>query len=56
MFYSVMQAESLCDSDPSLVFSLIKENDVEVLNRIISKDDFDFTIVMKMEIILLCAY
>ena len=44
MFYSVMQAESLCDSDPSLVFSLIKENDVEVLNRIISKDDFDFTI------------
>lgn len=44
MFYSVMQAESLCDSDPSLVFSLIKENDVEVLNRIISKDGFDFTI------------
>ena len=44
MFYSVMQAESLCDSDPSLVFSLIKENDVEVLNRIISRDDFDFTI------------
>ena len=44
MFYSVMQAESLCDSDPSLVFSLIKENDVEVLNRIISKTDFDFTI------------
>ena len=44
MFYSVMQAESLCDSDPSLVFSLIKENDVEVLNRIISKGDFDFTI------------
>lgn len=44
MFYSVMQAESLCDSDPSLVFSLIKENDVEVLNRIISKSDFDFTI------------
>ena len=39
MFYSVMQAESLCDSDPSLVFSLIKENDVEVL-----QDDFDFTI------------
>ncbi len=42
MFYSIMQAESLCDSDPSLIFSLIKENDMEVVNKIISKENFDF--------------
>ncbi|MBQ8472838.1 MAG: hypothetical protein IJ501_04990 [Bacilli bacterium] len=42
MFYSIMQAESLCDSDPSLIFSLINEGDKEVLDKIISKDGFDF--------------
>ena len=44
MFYSILQAESLCDSDPSLIFSLIKEEDMEVVNKIISKDGFDFNI------------
>lgn len=44
MFYSIMQAENLCDSDPSLIFSLIKENDMEVVNKIISKEGFDFNI------------
>ena len=44
MFYSINQAESLCDADPSLIFSLIKENDIEVVNKIISKEDFDFNI------------
>ena len=45
MFYSIMQAESLCDEDPSLIFSLIKENDAEVVNKIISKEGFDFNIL-----------
>ena len=45
MFYSVMQAESLCDSDPSLIFSLIKEGDMEVVEKVISKDNFDFNIL-----------
>ena len=45
MFYSIMQAESLCDADPSLIFSLIKENDIEVINKIISKDGFDFNVL-----------
>ena len=45
MFYSIMQAESLCDADPSLIFSLIKENDMEVVNKIISKDGFDFNVL-----------
>ncbi len=44
MFYSIMQAESLCDSEPALIFSLIKENDMEVVNKVISKDNFDFSI------------
>ena len=44
MFYSINQAESLCDADPSLIFSLIKENDIEVVNKIISKEGFDFNI------------
>ncbi len=45
MFYSIMQAESLCDADPSLIFSLIKENDIEVVNKIISKEGFDFNTI-----------
>lgn len=44
MFYSIMQAESLCDTEPSLIFSLINENDMEVVNKIISKDGYDFNI------------
>lgn len=44
MFYSILQAESLCDSDPSLIFSLIKEEDNEVIDKVISKDGFDFNI------------
>ena len=45
MFYSIMQAESLCDADPSLIFSLIKENDIEVVEKIISKEGFDFNTI-----------
>lgn len=44
MFYSIMQAENLCDSDPSLIYSLIKENDTEAISKIISKDGYDFNI------------
>lgn len=44
MFYSITQAESLCDSDPSLIYSLIKENDMEVVSKIINKDGFDFNV------------
>ena len=45
MFYSVSQAESACESDPSLIFQLIKENDGEVIEKIINKENFDFNIV-----------
>ena len=45
MFYSIMQAESLCDADPSLIFSLINEDDIEVVEKIISKEGFDFNTI-----------
>ena len=44
MFFSIMQAESLCDSDPSLIFPLIKEGEEDIINKIISKDGFDFNL------------
>ena len=44
MFYSVMQAESLCESDPSLLFSLIEEGDTEVLEKILIKEELDFNL------------
>lgn len=47
MFYSVIQAESACEEEPSLIFSLIKESDTEVIESIISKSDYDFNIVDK---------
>ena len=45
MFYSIKQAENLCLEDPSLIFSLIKEKDIEVVEKIISKEGYDFNIV-----------
>ena len=45
MFYSIIQAESACEEEPSLIFSLIKESDLEVVEKIISKDNFDFNII-----------
>lgn len=47
MFYSVIQAESACEEEPSLIFSLIKESDTEVIESVISKSDYDFNIVDK---------
>lgn len=45
MFYSMTQAESACEEEPSLIFSLIKECDKDVVSKIISKDNYDFSIV-----------
>lgn len=45
MFYSIIQAESACEEEPSLIFSLIKESDLEVVEKIFSKDNFDFNII-----------
>lgn len=45
MFYSMTQAESACEEEPSLIFSLIKECDKDVVSKIISKGNYDFSIV-----------
>lgn len=45
MFYSMTQAESACEEEPSLIFSLIKECDKDVVSKIISRDNYDFSIV-----------
>ena len=47
MFYSVIQAESACEEEPSLIFSLIKESDTEVIESVINKSDYNFNIVDK---------
>ena len=44
MFYSITQAESACEEEPSLIFSLIKESDKDVVSKIISKDNYDFNL------------
>ena len=44
MFYSTEQAESMCEADPSLIYNLIDEGDISVIEKIISKDEFDFNL------------
>ena len=44
MFYSTKQAEDMCAEDPSLLFDLIKENDKEILEKILYSN-IDFNIV-----------
>ena len=45
MFYSIEQTENKCSEDPSLSFEVIKTNDREVIEKIISKEDFNFNII-----------
>ena len=44
MFYSVSQVESLCDSDPSLIFSLMKEGEWDIVEKILDGGNIDFNI------------
>ena len=45
MFYSIEQASSMCQDDPLLIFQVIKTNDLEVIEKIISNNDFNFNMV-----------
>ena len=38
MFYSLTQVENLCEDDPSLIFSLIKEGEWEVIEKILDNN------------------
>ena len=45
MFYSVTQVEGMIESDPSLIFSLIKEGEWEVVERVLDKDLIDLNLL-----------
>lgn len=45
MFYDVNQAVNACESDPSLLFEVIKEDHREVIEKVIEKDNYDFNLV-----------
>jgi len=44
MFYDVEQALSACEEEPSLIFSIIKENYREVIEKVIDKENYDFNL------------
>lgn len=44
MFYDEKQAEKMCEEDPSLLFMVIKEDYKEVIEKVISKENFDFNL------------
>ena len=45
MFYSIEQAENICEEIPSMLFEVIKTNDREVIEKIIGESKFDFNII-----------
>lgn len=44
MFYDEQKAITDCDSEPSLVFALLRENHVGVIDKILSRKSFDFNV------------
>ena len=45
MFYSVTQVENMLESDPTLIFSLIKESEWDVVEQVLDKEIIDLNIV-----------
>ena len=45
MFYDETKTINACDNDPALIFELLKEEHMELLDRIISKKNFDINVV-----------
>ena len=45
MFYDEEKTINDCDSDPTLIFELLKEEHMDLLDKIISKKDFDINVV-----------
>lgn len=44
MFYDVSQAMDACESEPSLLFEVIKKDYREVVEKVINKDNYDFNL------------
>ena len=45
MFYDETKTISACDADPSLIFELLKEEHIELIDRILSRKTFDINVV-----------
>ena len=45
MFYDETKTINACDNDPALIFELLKEEHMELLDRILSRKSFDINVV-----------
>lgn len=45
MFYDEEKTITACDNDPSLIFELLKEEHMEMLDKIISRKNFDINVL-----------
>lgn len=45
MFYDETKTINACDADPTLIFELLKEEHIELLDRILSRRTFDINVV-----------
>ena len=49
MFYDETKTINACDNDPALIFELLKEEHMELLDKIISRKNFDINVLEKNE-------
>ena len=45
MFYDETKTINACDSDPSLIFELLKEEHFDIIDKILSRNSFDINVV-----------
>lgn len=45
MFYDELKTINACDEDPSLIFLLLKEDHIELIDKILSRKTFDINVV-----------
>lgn len=45
MFYDEVKAINACDDEPSLIFELLKEEHIEVIDKVLSRKTFDINVV-----------
>ena len=45
MFYDETKTINACDADPSLIFELLKEEHIELIDKILSRKTFDINVV-----------
>lgn len=45
MFYDELKTINACDEDPSLIFELLKEDHIDLIDKILSRKSFDINVV-----------